>query len=260
MIPTSIDGTDITGATIDGTDVQEITVDGQTVFTAAVQNPGFVIDDFGDNKLTGRDDFNTLSWQDASGAIGQTSDFTRSTRPEYDTYGSPTVSGGVFEAAGGTADRAFTGIGNADFTSTRNVDMKFNQMTAGGGYGVVHIVSKLAPDSANGTDGVYGIPPSTVSLVMQASTGDGLRLIETDSSGNEIQENRSSYSGSTTADTFDIQIQPTANGLDFTVTKGGGGSGTLSTTNIGGSDVNSVGVGTGELGSGTIEIDYAVWY
>jgi hypothetical protein len=32
--PTSIDGTDITGATIDGTDVTEITVDGQTVFTA----------------------------------------------------------------------------------------------------------------------------------------------------------------------------------------------------------------------------------
>jgi len=37
MIPTSIDGTDITGATIDGTDVQEITVDGQTVFTSAPQ-------------------------------------------------------------------------------------------------------------------------------------------------------------------------------------------------------------------------------
>jgi len=35
MIPTSIDGTDITGATIDGQDVQEITVDGQTVFTSA---------------------------------------------------------------------------------------------------------------------------------------------------------------------------------------------------------------------------------
>jgi len=34
MIPTTIDGTDITGATIDGTDVQEITVDGQTVFSA----------------------------------------------------------------------------------------------------------------------------------------------------------------------------------------------------------------------------------
>jgi len=37
--PTSIDGTDITGATIDGTDVTEITVDGQTVFTAVPQLP-----------------------------------------------------------------------------------------------------------------------------------------------------------------------------------------------------------------------------
>ena len=38
MIPTSIDGTDITGATIDGTDVQEITVDGDVVFSAAPSN------------------------------------------------------------------------------------------------------------------------------------------------------------------------------------------------------------------------------
>jgi len=37
--PTSIDGTDITGATIDGTDVTEITVDGQTVFTAGPSIP-----------------------------------------------------------------------------------------------------------------------------------------------------------------------------------------------------------------------------
>jgi len=41
MIPTSIDGTDITGATIDGSDVTEITVDGQTVFNA-VNFPGVV--------------------------------------------------------------------------------------------------------------------------------------------------------------------------------------------------------------------------
>ena len=34
MAPTSIDGTEITGATIDGQDVSEITVDGETVFTA----------------------------------------------------------------------------------------------------------------------------------------------------------------------------------------------------------------------------------
>jgi len=39
MIPTTIDGTDITGATIDGTDVTEITVDGDTVFTAGPAIP-----------------------------------------------------------------------------------------------------------------------------------------------------------------------------------------------------------------------------
>jgi len=37
--PTSIDGTDITGATIDGTDVQEITVDGDVVFSAGSPSP-----------------------------------------------------------------------------------------------------------------------------------------------------------------------------------------------------------------------------
>jgi len=46
--PTSIDGTDITGATIDGTDVQEITVDGDTVFTAGPT----IIDDFDANDFT----------------------------------------------------------------------------------------------------------------------------------------------------------------------------------------------------------------
>ena len=37
--PTSIDGTDITGATIDGTDVQGITVDGDVVFSAGPNFP-----------------------------------------------------------------------------------------------------------------------------------------------------------------------------------------------------------------------------
>jgi len=43
--PTSIDGTDITGATIDGTDVQEITVDGDVVFSAS-QIPNSVIHEY----------------------------------------------------------------------------------------------------------------------------------------------------------------------------------------------------------------------
>jgi len=46
--PTSIDGTDITGATIDGTDVQEITVDGDVVFTSGFS----YFDDFDTNTLS----------------------------------------------------------------------------------------------------------------------------------------------------------------------------------------------------------------
>ena len=59
MAPTSIDGTEITGATIDGQDVSEITVDGETVFTA-IPDSGVLryrfeqnlIDDFGTNNGT----------------------------------------------------------------------------------------------------------------------------------------------------------------------------------------------------------------
>jgi len=45
--PTSIDGTDITGATIDGTDVTEITVDGDVVFS----KEGTIIDNFESGNL-----------------------------------------------------------------------------------------------------------------------------------------------------------------------------------------------------------------
>jgi len=82
MIPTSIDGTDITGATIDGTDVTEITVDGQTVFTAAVEVNGLFIDDFADGKLTNRDEFSTTPLNPSSLEPG-TSNTTVTTRPEY---------------------------------------------------------------------------------------------------------------------------------------------------------------------------------
>jgi len=44
--PTSIDGTDITGATIDGTDVTEITIDGDTVFSAEAPIPSSAIHRF----------------------------------------------------------------------------------------------------------------------------------------------------------------------------------------------------------------------
>jgi len=61
--PTSIDGTDITGATIDGQDVEEITVDGQTVFTAG---PDVVFTESWEGAYPG-------NWQGATGEYNQVS-------------------------------------------------------------------------------------------------------------------------------------------------------------------------------------------
>jgi len=80
--PTSIDGTDITGATIDGTDVQEITVDGDVVFTSTVELNGLLIDDFADGKLTNRDDFATTALSPSS-LEPATSNTKTTGRPEY---------------------------------------------------------------------------------------------------------------------------------------------------------------------------------
>jgi len=57
--PTSIDGTDITGATIDGQDVKEITIDGQVVFTA-IPDSGVARYNFEDDSdtTTATDTFN----------------------------------------------------------------------------------------------------------------------------------------------------------------------------------------------------------
>jgi len=57
MAPTSIDGTEITGATIDGQDVSEITVDGETVFTAI---PDSTVSRSDDNKSTGNNNGSSL--------------------------------------------------------------------------------------------------------------------------------------------------------------------------------------------------------
>jgi len=85
MPPTSIDGTDITGATIDGTDVQEITVDGQTVFTA--ESP--VIDDFESGNLNAYT--NTSNFSVTSNTVIQGSFSLELNNPNnnFDMYSEP---------------------------------------------------------------------------------------------------------------------------------------------------------------------------
>jgi len=79
--PTSIDGTDITGATIDGTDVQEITVDGQTVFTAGPDVPtAGLLHRYDASELTGETDGqNVDTFPDLAGGA----DLSRTGTVEY---------------------------------------------------------------------------------------------------------------------------------------------------------------------------------
>jgi len=127
MIPTSIDGTDITGATIDGQDVTEITVDGQTVFTSVVELDGLLIDDFADGKLSNRDDFATTPLNPSS-LEPSTSNTTVTTRPEYINISNSTVNtsnelvhSNSFNKAHVLAELpAFTGTHNLTLTGSGN--------------------------------------------------------------------------------------------------------------------------------------------
>jgi len=94
MIPTSIDGTDITGATIDGTDVTEITVDGQTVFSAGPNLPvaysDLVVWYPFDSATYGGSDAD-----DVTAIIGGSGD---------DTAYDGTVNGAAYQSTGGVTD------------------------------------------------------------------------------------------------------------------------------------------------------------
>jgi hypothetical protein len=115
MIPTSIDGTDITGATIDGTDVQEITVDGQTVFTAGPTLP------VGFSNLVAWYPFDSATYggsnaDDVTAIIGGSGD---------DTAYNGTVFGATYQSSGGVTDiNAGANSGAFDFpNNTDKIDV-----------------------------------------------------------------------------------------------------------------------------------------
>jgi hypothetical protein len=80
--PTSIDGTDITGATIDGQEVQEITIDGQTVFTSEIQFPDSqnIYARYAADNIVASDGDPISTWTDLS---GNNRDLTAGDAPSY---------------------------------------------------------------------------------------------------------------------------------------------------------------------------------
>jgi len=106
--PTSIDGTDITGATIDGQEVQEITVDGQTVFTAGPA-PGNFQYDSQDLNLANNDAVNT--WPETSG----NDTLSNGTATTFDTG---TMNDDSVNSQGGLIESTSSGLQNLLFNQT----------------------------------------------------------------------------------------------------------------------------------------------
>jgi len=114
MPPTSIDGTDITGATIDGQDVEEITVDGQTVFSA-VPTINFPV---AYSNLVAWYPFDSATYggsnaDDVTAILGGSGDDT-----DYDG----TVNGATYQSSGGVTDiRAGANSGAFDFDGSNDI-------------------------------------------------------------------------------------------------------------------------------------------
>jgi len=133
MIPTSIDGTDITGATIDGTDVQEITVDGQIVFSAGPSNLPVAY-----SNLVAWYPFDSATYggsnaDDVTAIIGGSGD---------DTAYDGTVSGATYQSSGGVTDiNAGANSGAFDFDGSNDT-----MQTSGGSFAPDTITFWLNPD------------------------------------------------------------------------------------------------------------------
>jgi hypothetical protein len=110
--PTSIDGTDITGATIDGTDVQEITVDGDVVFSAETLPVAY-------SNLVAWWPFDSSKYG-GSDADDVTALFNPSQSGDSTAYDG-TVNGATYQSSGGLTDiNAGTNSGAFDFDGSND--------------------------------------------------------------------------------------------------------------------------------------------
>jgi len=143
MIPTSIDGTDITGATIDGTDVTEITVDGDTVFSAESLPVAY-------SNLIAWYAFDSAEYG-GSNADDVTALFNSGQSGDSTAYDG-TVSGATYQSSGGVTDiNAGPNSGAFDFDGSNDeieLGVEQSDMTGAG-----TIMGWVKYDSLNGDAG-----------------------------------------------------------------------------------------------------------
>jgi len=182
MPPTSIDGTDITGATIDGQDVQEITVDGQTVFTAGPQN---VFEDF--------EAGNVNDWTDRFASISITSN-----------------------AINGSFSGDFTGTGGQQGKPSATYDPSFFTSTVNTMTVKADFIESSPDDIIGVTLPIDSTPDSYVSAIWVSDFGGKTELHET--INNNLTKLSETIDGSKFGSTITIELKYDFNANSITGT------------------------------------------
>jgi len=160
--PTSIDGTDITGATIDGQEVQEITVDGQTVFTAEKLPVAYS---------------NLVAWYPFDSSFyggGNADDVTALLKPAQSGDSTPynaTVNGASFQSSAGVTDvNAGPNSGAFSFDGS-NDDLTLPTMSFGAGNSDMTMMA-WENFTGSGSAGIFGTNEQANIFITRENTSD----------------------------------------------------------------------------------------
>jgi len=161
MPPTSIDGTDITGATIDGTDVQEITVDGDTVFSAGPSNLPVAYSNLIAWYPFDSAEYGGSNADDVTAIIGASGD---------DTAYDGTVNGATYQSSGGVTDiNAGANSGAFDFDGSNDVID-----TSGGSFAPTTFSFWLNPDFVISDNSPFTAPIAGINNDFRVIFGDNV--------------------------------------------------------------------------------------
>jgi hypothetical protein len=193
--PINIDGSQVTGITIDGQTVSEVTMDGDKVFGGAIPDSDvYLQDDWGDNKLTNRDESGTTTHNGVEGVY----------RPEWSVISGksqPTVNNGQLTITGGDGIYADINLNLNETISWEwtNVDLS-DGGTSSNEHSVMHCWSEQLPDETNGM--------LHEAYFVWVTNNDSCNLSKRDSSGNF----KTVVSASPQSGTIDVMVTRSPSG------------------------------------------------